>query len=290
MTIATSSPHSFFSVKAQTGQTACDLAPAGHYVPNFPSNTESIACPAGSYASKAGSARCITCPGGRYQVDLLPCWDGRVMYEYNSLRHTPSFIFLHDHRYFLTTFLFISVKPQTGQTTCIQASAGRYVPHSTDPTAAAESIACPAGSYTSVRGSRECRSCPVGHYQSTPGSAYGPGSGQGCFLCPPGMVAVSSRSKACSYCPGLKYPNKVVLYISVHDTFTAQYFSVQFESFVCACVFFSKPEGGATQCVGACGKGAIVLAFDDKGNPWCQECPINTFEVCVRTKHVNLIY
>jgi len=191
-----------------------------------------------------------------------------------------SFNFLHDHRHFLTTLLFISVKAQTGQTTCVLASAGRYVPHSTDPAAFAESIACPAGSYTSVKGSSGCRSCPVGHYQSTPGSAYGPGSGQGCFLCPSGMVSVSSRSKACSYCPGLKYPNKVVLYVSMT---LSQLIILVFNSFVCACFCFSKPEGGATQCVGACGNGAIVLAFDDKGNPLCQECPVDTFEVCVRS-------
>lgn len=126
----------FFSA---TGNTPCEPAPVGKYVPEAGA-TEAIDCPVGRYQDEIGQATCkLAEPGSFVSITGAAQAELCAVGTYQNL---------------------------AGQTSCKPAEPGSFV----DFEGAAASSLCPVGTYSDVAGAAICTVCPEGQTTDGPGA------------------------------------------------------------------------------------------------------------------------
>ncbi|KAG9392040.1 RCC1 domain containing protein [Carpediemonas membranifera] len=161
-----------------TPASACTKTDAGNFVENnnMP-NSGQTPCASGSYAPAGSSSCTIAASGHRTTSDQsaeVDCPAGTF-----SLGNTDTCTNCYDGKY----------QPDSVQTTCLNATAGHYVPADGDPHPA--QIPCPAGSYQPSGQASTCLDADIGYHVSNPGS-----SAQ--MACNGGWYSPSSRQSSCT--------------------------------------------------------------------------------------------
>lgn len=128
----------FFSA---TGNTPCEPAPVGRYVPEAGA-TEAIACPVGTYQDETGQAECkLAQPGTFVSIEGAASAELCPLGTYQDL---------------------------AGQTSCKPAEPGSFV----DFKGAASSSLCPIGTFSDAAGAAECTACAEGETTDGAGATF----------------------------------------------------------------------------------------------------------------------
>ena len=205
------------SFQANSGQTSCDLAPAGYYV-SLIGQDHANACPTGQYSTSAGSTGCTSALSGSYAAgpaatESTPCPTGSYT-DHNGASSCTLAQLGHfavgPGAKFAAACAAGTFAPSTGLSACQNAPAGYYIAG----TGAVTPTKCPAGSYSDVVASTSCTPAPAGYFVASsgqtgaaqcPAGKFSTGGASSCTPAPAGSYVPDAGSSSATQCPAGYY-------------------------------------------------------------------------------------